>query len=116
DVTVQLESDEARPAWPPITLVVAGAALLAGGVAYDQLVFKPAAKDLGNDQTAFGYYQHRDAVERDRPITIGLVLPGGTALVLGAVLRLTVFRHHDRMTVGASAQRGSALLTLSWSP
>ncbi len=109
-VTIHLEP-RFHPSRVPPVLVIGGAALLAGALAYDLFALQPARDALGSSNAA--YDAKLDDFHTRRTITIGMFAGGAALALVGIALRVTVFRHRE-VEVSATVGDGGAQLAIEW--
>jgi hypothetical protein len=106
----------AGPSKVPVYVMGAGGAIVLGGIAFHLLAFKPARDDLAATDDPDIYASLEGAFDSRRTTTIALYGVGAATIALGAVLKMTVFKHHERAPITSiSPTTGGALVTLGWS-
>jgi hypothetical protein len=101
----------------PWFVVGAGGALLVAGAAYHLFAYKPIhdrlAADVADPETYnfADYKAHSHTYDVRRDVTIALYATGAATVIVGLVLKRTVFRDHE---VLVSPQPGGAVVGVSW--
>jgi len=125
-ITYQPPPEHPSPSTPtaggskfPLILMGSGAAILAGGVAFHLLAFKPVRDDLSaaSDAGDLGAYDElSNKFDSRRTVTIALYGIGGAVLIGGAILNYTVFKHRDAEAPRAAmaVSHDSALVFVEW--
>jgi len=97
-------------------LLIGGGAIALGAIGYHAIVLRAERADLADAKTNGRFDLELDGFHRARAITIGLYSGAAATLLVGAILRLTVFRGRDvPVEVSARATSGGAAFSVEWS-
>jgi hypothetical protein len=96
-------------------ILIGGGALALGAIGYHALALRPAHGDLDDAGSQAAYDEHLPTFRHRRAIAVGLYAGAAATLVVGAILKATVFRGHEvPVQVSATVQDGGAAFALEW--